>query len=147
VIDYRDTFLVSRLHSSRRFSCLGLGSFSTLASLVLARVSNFRVVSSCLMSHDCVLHVSLRVSKCLFSAETLAFLAESRPVCPFTRCLLTYYKTFVLVVVAVFTAALRGSCGHYIFALWFLLLLSFFPRLISAVADWMFVILAHIVWP
>ena len=46
-------------------------------------------------------------------------------------------------------AALRSRCGHYIFALWFLLLLflSFFPRLISAVADWMSAILAHMVWP
>jgi len=37
-------------------------------------------------------------------------------------------------------ATLRSRCGHYIFALWFLLLLSsffFFPRLISAVTDWM----------
>ena len=29
----------------------------------------------------------------------------------------------------------------------FLLLLLFFPRLISAVADWMFTILLHMVWP
>jgi len=35
------------------------------------------------------------------------------------------------------------------FALWFLLLsiFIFIPRLISAVADWMFVILPHMVWP
>jgi len=33
------------------------------------------------------------------------------------------------------------SCGF------FLLHLSFFPRLISAVADWMSTILRHIVWP
>ena len=34
-------------------------------------------------------------------------------------------------------AALRSRCGHYIFVVWFLLLLlsSFFPRLISAVAE------------
>ena len=38
-------------------------------------------------------------------------------------------------------AALYNRAGHYIFALWFLLLLSFFPRLISAVADWMSTIL------
>jgi len=35
-------------------------------------------------------------------------------------------------------AALRSKCGHYIFALWFLSFLLFFPRLVSAVADWMF---------
>ena len=35
-------------------------------------------------------------------------------------------------------AVVRSRCGHYIFGLWFLLPLSFFfPRLISAVADWM----------
>jgi len=46
-------------------------------------------------------------------------------------------------------AALRSRCGHYIFALWFLLLLllSFFSRLISAVADWISPILPHMVWP
>ena len=43
-------------------------------------------------------------------------------------------------------AALYNRAGHYIFALWFLLL-SFFPRLISAVADWMSTILPHMVWP
>ena len=45
----------------------------------------------------------------------------------------------------------RPMCNradHYIFALWFLLLLlSFFPRRISAVADWMSTILLHMVWP
>jgi len=42
-------------------------------------------------------------------------------------------------------AALRSRCGRYIFALWFLSI--FFARLISAVADWMFTILLHMVWP
>ena len=43
-------------------------------------------------------------------------------------------------------AALCNRACHYIFALWFLLL-SFFPRLISAVADWMSTILLHMMWP
>ena len=51
----------------------------------------------------------------------------------------------------VIMAALCNRAGHYIFALWFLsifLLLSiFFPRLISAVGDWMSTILSHMVWP
>jgi len=42
--------------------------------------------------------------------------------------------------------ALWNRADHYIFILWFLLL-SFFPRLISAVADWMSAILPHMVWP
>jgi len=45
-------------------------------------------------------------------------------------------------------AALRSRCGHYIFALWFLLSSSFFfSRLISAVGDWMSTICPHMVWP
>jgi len=40
-------------------------------------------------------------------------------------------------------ATLWNGAGHYIFAVWFLL---FFPRLISAVGDWMSIILPHMVW-
>jgi len=44
--------------------------------------------------------------------------------------------------------ALWNRADHYIFALWFLLLSSFFfPRLISAVADWMCAILPDMMWP
>ena len=44
---------------------------------------------------------------------------------------------------------LCNGAGHYIFALWFLSILSssYFPRLISAVGDWMSTILPHVVWP
>jgi len=40
--------------------------------------------------------------------------------------------------------ALWNRADRYIFALWLLL---FFPRLISAVADWMCAIRPHMVWP
>jgi len=40
--------------------------------------------------------------------------------------------------------ALCNRADHYIFALRFL---SLFPRLISAVGDWMSTILRHMVWP
>ena len=45
--------------------------------------------------------------------------------------------------------ALCNRADHYIFILFLLLSSSFFffPRLISAVGDWMFTILWHIVWP
>ena len=47
-----------------------------------------------------------------------------------------------------FMVALCNRADHYIFILFLLLLLSsFFPRLISAVGDWMFTILWHMVWP
>jgi len=47
--------------------------------------------------------------------------------------------------------ALCNRADHYIFMLWFVLssfflLSSFFPRLISAVGDWMFTILWHMVY-
>jgi len=58
-------------------------------------------------------------------------------------------KVLFLALSATFfvTVALWNRADHYIFALWFLLLFSFFPRLISAVADWMSAILPHMVWP
>jgi len=45
--------------------------------------------------------------------------------------------------------ALWKRADHYIFTLWFLssIFFYFFPRLISAVADWMSTILRHTVWP
>jgi len=46
---------------------------------------------------------------------------------------------------ALIMAALCNRAGHYVFALWFLS--SFFPCLISAVADWISTILPHMVWP
>ena len=58
------------------------------------------------------------------------------------------FNLCMLVMVAVCNRA-----DHYIFILFlsssffFFLLLSFFPRLISAVGDWLFTILWHMVWP
>ena len=48
-----------------------------------------------------------------------------------------------------FMVALWNRETIYIFMLWFVLSSSFFffPRLISATADWMFAILPHMVWP
>ena len=48
--------------------------------------------------------------------------------------------------IPVVMVALWNRADHYIFMLWFVLS-SFFPRLISAAADWMSVILPHMVWP
>jgi len=46
-----------------------------------------------------------------------------------------------------FMVALWNRADHYIFILWFLSSIFFFPRLISAVGDWMSAILPHMVWP
>jgi len=59
------------------------------------------------------------------------------------RCPTVHRRPGVFLVMA----ALHSRCGHYIFAVWFLLLSSFFPRLISAVGDCMSTILPHMVWP
>jgi len=48
-----------------------------------------------------------------------------------------------------FMAAIWNRAGHYVFILWLHLssFLIFFPRLISAVGDWMSAILPHMAWP
>jgi len=43
--------------------------------------------------------------------------------------------------------ALWNRADHYILPCGFFFLSFFFPRLISAVADWMSAILPHMVWP
>ena len=50
----------------------------------------------------------------------------------------------------IFMVALCNRADHYIFILFLLssfFFFLFFPRLISAVGDWMFTILWHMVWP
>jgi len=63
--------------------------------------------------------------------------------------LLRVYSVAPRPLLSLFMAALCDRAGRpYIFSscrLFFLLL--FFPRLISAVADWMSTILPHMVWP
>jgi len=56
---------------------------------------------------------------------------------------------YIFVVVLLVMVALCNRADHYIFMLWFVLsifLSFFFPRLISAAADWMSTILRHMVW-
>ena len=63
----------------------------------------------------------------------------------------TYNKKSYNVVSCFFMVALWNRADHYIFCrgffFFFFFLLSFFPRVISAVADWMSAILPHMVWP
>jgi len=58
-----------------------------------------------------------------------------------------YVKSLMIVfTVTIIMATLCSRCGHYIFVLRFLS--SFFiPRLISAIADCMYTILLHMMWP
>jgi len=54
------------------------------------------------------------------------------------------HKNCIYHFYAVIMVALCNRADHYIFILFLLL---FFARLISAVGDWMFTILWHMVWP
>jgi len=53
---------------------------------------------------------------------------------------------WALAHILVIMVALWNRADHYIFAMWFVSSFFFFPRLISAVGDWMSTILPHIVW-
>jgi len=59
----------------------------------------------------------------------------------------SYFSDFVQLFL--FMVALWNRALHYIFILSFVLSFSFlfFPHLVSAAADWMSAILAHMVWP
>ena len=56
---------------------------------------------------------------------------------------------FTVVKLSIIMVALCNRETIYIFILWFLssIFLLFFPRLISAVGDWMSTILLHMAWP
>ena len=61
-------------------------------------------------------------------------------------CTTLFYCCYCIALFAFFLrVALWNRADHYIFMLWFVLLLLFFPRLISAAADWMSAILPHMV--
>ena len=52
------------------------------------------------------------------------------------------------IIIIVIMVALLNGADHYVLPCGFFFFLSFFfPRLISAIADWMSAILPHMVWP
>ena len=79
------------------------------------------------------------VATCLSQLPTTDFSSE-------LHWLPVQYKVLATVSVLI-TAVLRSRCGPYIFVLFLSSsFFSFFPRLISAVADWMSTILPYMVW-
>ena len=50
-------------------------------------------------------------------------------------------------IVSLIMVALCNRANHYILPMVSIFFLHFFPRLISAVGDWMSTILPHMVWP
>jgi len=89
----------------------------------------------CIWSSWCYWHpviscfIKIQINFTFLVSRLAQIVLEKRPL---DRCL------FVMV-------ALWNRADHYIFALWFLLSFFFFPRLISALADWMSAILPHMV--
>ena len=67
----------------------------------------------------------------------MMFVSRSHPLCRHTGVFSSVRCNTIITI-----AALCNRAGHYIFALWFLFSI-FFPRLISAVGDWMSTILPH----
>jgi len=73
-----------------------------------------------------------------------------------TVCIVSYFNYYFIVLfyallilfIYIIMVALCNRADHYIFILFLLLsFFFFFPRLVSAVGDWMFTILWHMVWP
>ena len=82
-----------------------------------------------------IMHVKWLLLWCVIDVLIMAALCNRGPLyfCP---------------VVTIFMVTLCNRADHYIFILFLsFFLLLFFPRLISAVGDWMFTILRHMVWP
>jgi len=80
-------------------------------------------------------------------SEYIVWCGSSCSLCMFSFSSVNCFTMILRVCVFFIMAALHSRCRHYIFALWFLLLSILFPRLISAVGDWMCTILLHMVWP
>ena len=103
----------------------------------------------------CSVSLELSESICFLSIPRTAGVSLSYAFCHTLHSYVTYWKRMMhLFFVSssssiIIMVALCNRADHYIFMLWFVLLLSFFlffPRLISAVGDWMSTILRHMVW-
>ena len=104
---------------------------SRLGSVTARHSSSGREPNFAALNRRHHLHSAGQPSRCALAHITVVF--SSFP----------YFSVFFMV-------ALCNRETIYIFMLWFVLLLllsSFFPRLISAAADWMSAILPHMVWP
>jgi len=88
------------------------------------------------------------LSFCLFPRKTAGSILVILIIVVVTTTTNTTTTTITVTAAAVlfFMVALCNRADHYIFIL-FLSFFLFFPRLISAVGDWMFTILRHMVWP
>jgi len=65
--------------------------------------------------------------------------------------MLLFLMTVAVMIVIMLNITIYGRPAYQMqtlyFCLWLLLFSFFFPRFISAIADWISAILAHMVWP
>jgi len=109
--------------------------------------------SSCLI-HSLIISLHIRVlnsvTLCGVILRTVIIVLCRLFYCLIYACYRRFLTVGVTVFYSIFMVALCNRADHYIFILFLLLLLSFFllffPRLISAVGDWMSTILRHMVW-
>jgi len=87
--------------------------------------------------------VPIKITYCLILPSVTTGLLRKVLLLPWYQ--LSKASTLFYAHAYMFMVALWNRASHYVFIRWFLL--SFFPRLISAVADWMSAILPHMVWP
>jgi len=110
----------------------------------------------------CSTHISVRhlMNTCIASSTNLpaafrrfstrfcsTFFVSLIVNCASLCCCKTRNKWPISHLLPLFMVALCNRADRYIFTLWFLsFFFLFFPRLISAVKDWMSTILPHMVW-
>jgi len=127
-IDSRKNLLINNISSTRSYNMVNFGPLTAETGLPVwgtpANFNRFRVLAA-------LLHGTWSSGR----EPKFAALNRGRSAWRPSRWALVHI---------VVMAAMHSRCGHYIFALWFVL---FFPRLIIAVADWMSAILPHMVWP
>jgi len=82
---------------------------------ILAHSRHLCVLSWLCLEFPCLVMFCVSFWLCFYQAysvETLVFLAQSRPLGPFTRCFLTFCKTSVLVAVLCLKNILTASQSH-----------------------------------
>ena len=90
----------------------------------------------------------LVLALCLVCYTVLRSLKFSIIMCPICTHLHTHFTVLLLhqLFCCAWVCSLWPPIGHYILQLWFLSSFFFFPRLFSAVGDWMSTILPHMMW-
>jgi len=98
---------------------------------------------------SCLETVISKVTYCVFYSLTSVVYNSIRSYTCLIMCLAVMWRdgAFKRTIKLIIMVALWNRTDDYIFILSFVRSFFFFPRLISAVTDWMSAILPHMVWP